>query len=45
MEPRERLGVDPGGAALTLLPGRSTLQEGGVHLIIFAAFVFLAFNP
>lgn len=31
--------------ALTLLPGRSTLQEGGVHLIIFAAFVFLAFNP
>jgi Ca2+:H+ antiporter len=32
-------------SALTLLPGRSTLQEGGVHLIIFAAFVFLAFNP
>jgi len=31
--------------ALTLLPGRSTLQEGGVHLIVFAAFVFLAFNP
>jgi Ca2+:H+ antiporter len=31
--------------ALTLLPGRSTLQEGGIHLIIFAAFVFLAFNP
>jgi Ca2+:H+ antiporter len=31
--------------ALTLLPGRSTLQQGGVHLIIFAAFVFLAFNP
>ena len=31
--------------ALTLLPGRATLQQGGVHLIIFAAFVFLAFNP
>ena len=31
--------------ALTLLPGRSTLQQGGVHLIIFAAFIFLAFNP
>jgi len=28
-----------------LLPGRSTLQERGVHLIIFAAFVFLVFNP
>ncbi len=31
--------------SLTLLPGRATLQEGGVHLIIFAAFLFLAFNP
>jgi Ca2+:H+ antiporter len=31
--------------ALTLLPGRTTLQQGGVHLIIFAAFIFLAFNP
>jgi len=31
--------------ALTLLPGRATLQQGGVHLIIFAAFIFLAFNP
>ncbi|MFN8217713.1 MAG: hypothetical protein U0R71_14060 [Solirubrobacterales bacterium] len=31
--------------SLTLLPGRATLQEGGVHLAIFAAFLFLAFNP
>ena len=32
-------------SSLTLLPGRATLQEGGVHLIILAAFLFLAFNP
>jgi Ca2+:H+ antiporter len=31
--------------ALTVLPGRATIQEGGVHLVLFAAFVFLAFNP
>ncbi len=31
--------------SLTLLPGRATLQEGGVHLAILAAFLFLAFNP
>jgi Ca2+:H+ antiporter len=31
--------------ALTVLPGRATLQEGGVHLVLFAAFVFLAFFP
>jgi Ca2+:H+ antiporter len=31
--------------SLTLLPGRATLQEGGVHLVVFAAFLFLAFNP
>ena len=30
---------------LTVLPGRATLQEGGVHLILFAAFLFLATNP
>ena len=30
---------------LTVLPGRATLQEGGVHLAIFAAFLFLALNP
>lgn len=32
-------------AALTVLPGRATLQEAGVHLVLFAAFVFLAFSP
>ena len=32
-------------SALTLLPGRATLQEGGVHLAILAAFLFLAAQP
>jgi Ca2+:H+ antiporter len=32
-------------AGFTVLPGRATLQEGGVHLALFAAFVFLAINP
>jgi Ca2+:H+ antiporter len=32
-------------AALTVLPGRATLQEAGVHLVLFAAFVVLAFVP
>jgi Ca2+:H+ antiporter len=32
-------------AALTVLPGRATLQEAGVHLVLFASFVFLAVNP
>jgi Ca2+:H+ antiporter len=31
--------------ALTVLPGRATLQEGGIHLVLFAAFLFLALNP
>jgi Ca2+:H+ antiporter len=31
--------------SLTVLPGRATVQEGGVHLVLFAAFVFLALNP
>lgn len=31
--------------ALTVLPGRATVQEGGVHLVLFAAFLFLAINP
>jgi Ca2+:H+ antiporter len=29
----------------TVLPGRATLQEGGVHLALCAAFLFLAANP
>ena len=32
-------------SALTVLPGRATLQEGGVPLVLLAAFLFLAFNP
>jgi Ca2+:H+ antiporter len=31
--------------ALTVLPGRATLQEGGVHLVLFAAFLFFAVSP
>jgi Ca2+:H+ antiporter len=32
-------------AALTVVPGRATRLQGGVHLVLFAAFVFLAINP
>ena len=32
-------------AGLTVLPGRATVQEGGVHLVLFFAFLFLAINP
>jgi Ca2+:H+ antiporter len=31
--------------ALTVLPGRATVQEGGIHLVLFGAFLFLAVNP
>jgi Ca2+:H+ antiporter len=31
--------------AFTVLPGRATLQEAGIHLVLFAAFLFLAINP
>ncbi|HEY3095598.1 MAG TPA: ionic transporter y4hA [Acidimicrobiia bacterium] len=31
--------------ALTVLPGRATLQEGGVHLVLVGAFLFLAVKP
>ncbi|MFN8160910.1 MAG: hypothetical protein U0R52_07700 [Solirubrobacterales bacterium] len=31
--------------ALTVLPGRATIQEAGVHLVLFATFVFLAIFP
>jgi Ca2+:H+ antiporter len=30
---------------LTVVPGRATLMQGGVHLAILAAFLFLAANP
>ncbi|HKS50393.1 MAG TPA: ionic transporter y4hA [Pseudonocardiaceae bacterium] len=32
-------------AVLTVVPGRATRLQGGVHLVLFAAFVFLAINP
>nr|WP_222932809.1 ionic transporter y4hA [Nocardia yunnanensis] len=31
--------------ALTVVPGRATLLQGGVHLVLFSAFVFLAVSP
>jgi Ca2+:H+ antiporter len=31
--------------SLTVLPGRATVQEGCVHLVVLSAFVFLALNP
>lgn len=30
---------------LTVVPGRTTQLQGGVNLILLAAFVFLAINP
>ena len=30
---------------LTVVPGRATLQEAGVHLVLFAAFLVLAVSP
>jgi Ca2+:H+ antiporter len=30
---------------LTVVPGRATLLQGGVHLALFAAFIALAINP
>jgi Ca2+:H+ antiporter len=32
-------------ATLTLVPGRATLLQGGVHLTVFAAFLSLAVSP
>jgi Ca2+:H+ antiporter len=32
-------------SAVTLGTGRTYLMQGAVHLVIFAAFVFLAFVP
>ncbi|SDK18500.1 calcium:proton antiporter [Streptomyces indicus] len=32
-------------SALTVVPGRATLLQGGVHLVVFASFVFLAISP
>jgi Ca2+:H+ antiporter len=30
---------------LTIFPGRATVQQAGVHLVVFCAFVFLAASP
>ena len=30
---------------LTVVPGRATRLQGGVHLVLLAAFVFLSINP
>ena len=32
-------------ATLTVVPGRATRMQGAVHLVLVAAFVFLAINP
>ena len=32
-------------AILTVVPGRATRHEGAVHLVLLAAFLFLATNP
>ena len=32
-------------AALTITPGRSTVMQGGVHLVLFAGFVVLSASP
>ena len=39
------LAITAAVSGLTVLPGRATLQESGVHLVLFAAFIFLALNP
>jgi Ca2+:H+ antiporter len=32
-------------AALTITPGRSTVMQGGVHLVLFAGFIVLSASP
>ena len=32
-------------SAITLVPGRTSLMQGAVHLVVFAAFLFLSFVP
>jgi Ca2+:H+ antiporter len=39
------LAVTAAVGILTVVPGRATLLQGGIHLAIFAAFVFLAASP
>ncbi|MBO2449901.1 hypothetical protein J4573_22555 [Actinomadura barringtoniae] len=39
------LALTVGVSTLTVVPGRATLLQSGVHLSIFAAFLFLAISP
>jgi Ca2+:H+ antiporter len=39
------LGLTAVVAVLTVVPGRATLLQGAVHLVLFGAFVFLAASP
>lgn len=39
------LGLTVVVGVLTVVPGRATLLQGGVHLVLCAGFVFLAANP
>ncbi|MFD0364165.1 calcium:proton antiporter [Nocardia sp. GCM10030253] len=39
------LGLTVVVGVLTVVPGRATLLQGGVHLALFSAFVFLAASP
>ncbi|MER7365631.1 calcium:proton antiporter [Nonomuraea wenchangensis] len=32
-------------STLTVVPGRATLMQSGLHLVLFAAFLFLAISP
>lgn len=34
-----------GVSTLTVVPGRATLLQAGLHLVVFAAFLFLSFSP
>lgn len=39
------LGLTAVTGVLTVVPGRATVLQGGVHLVLLAAFVFLAASP
>jgi Ca2+:H+ antiporter len=39
------LGLTVVVGVLTVVPGRATLLQSGVHLVVFAAFIALAINP
>jgi len=39
------LGLTVVVGVLTVVPGRATLLQSGVHLVLFAAFIALAINP